>query len=54
MRRWALLFLLLALVAVPVGFGNLDPDLTRYARIVFFGAILMAVFALAAGRKRPV
>ena len=57
MRRWALVFLLVALVAAPVGFGAVDPDLTDYARVVFFGAVVVGVvgvFALAAGRKRPV
>ena len=54
MRRWALVFLLVAIVAAPVGFGGIDPDLTNYARAVFFGAVLVGVFALVAGRKRPV
>ncbi|QJX00293.1 DUF1328 domain-containing protein [Frigoriglobus tundricola] len=50
MRRWTLIFLLVALVAAPVGFGGLDPDLRSYARVVFFGAVLMAVCALIGGR----
>lgn len=54
MRRWALVFLLVALAAAPVGFGAIDPGLTDYGRVVFFGAFVVFVFALAAGRKRPV
>jgi len=50
MRRWTLVFLLVALVAAPVGFGGLDPGLRAYARVVFFAAVLMAACALAGGR----
>ena len=47
MRRLTLFFFVLALCALPIGFGALDPALGDYARVVFFGALVVAVGLLA-------
>lgn len=51
MRKLAPVFLIAALVAVPVGFGVLGPELVTYGRVLFVGATAAAVCCLAAGRR---
>lgn len=50
-RKLVPFFLLVALAAVPVGFGALGAELSDYGRVVFAGAVLAAVCGLAAGRR---
>ena len=51
MSRLTLFFFALALCAIPIGFGALDPPLKNYARVIFFGALVVAVGRLIGGDR---
>ena len=53
MLRWALIFLIIALVAGAFGFFRLEGTAMQIARILFFVFLVIFVISLIAGR-RPV
>jgi len=53
MLRWALLFLVIALVAALFGFTTLAGTAMAAARIVFFVFLVLFVVALLAGGRAP-
>jgi len=57
MLRWTLIFLVVALIAALLGFGNLAGDASEIARILFFVFLVLTVigllFNLMTGRKPP-
>jgi uncharacterized membrane protein YtjA (UPF0391 family) len=57
MLRWTLIFLVVALVAALLGFGNLAGDASEIARILFFIFLVLTLvgllFSLLTGRKPP-
>jgi uncharacterized membrane protein YtjA (UPF0391 family) len=57
MLRWTLIFLVIALIAALLGFGNLAGDASEIARILFFVFIVLTLvgllFSLLTGRKPP-
>jgi len=53
MLRWALLFLVIALVAALLGFTTLAGTAIAAARIVFFVFLVLFVVALLAGGRTP-
>jgi uncharacterized membrane protein YtjA (UPF0391 family) len=57
MLRWTLIFLVIALVAALLGFGNLAGDASEIARILFFIFLVFTliglVFNLISGGKPP-
>jgi len=53
MLRWALLFLVIALIAGMLGFGVIAGVSYDIARIVFFIFLVLFVVALVAGRRTP-
>jgi uncharacterized membrane protein YtjA (UPF0391 family) len=57
MLRWTLIFLVIALVAALLGFGNLAGEASDIARILFFIFIVLTLvgllFSLMTGRKPP-
>lgn len=58
MLRWALIFLIVALIAGAFGFGGIAAAATDIARILFFVFLLLFAVFLAAnalvGRRPPV
>lgn len=52
MLRWALMFLVVALVAAIFGFGGIASTATGIAQILFVVAIIMFVVSLFAGFMR--
>lgn len=50
--HWALLFLLVAIVAAIFGFGGLAGAATGIARILFWIAIIMAIVSVIANAMR--
>ncbi len=53
MLRWALIFLVVALVAAFFGFGSLEGTAMYIARVLFFVFIVLLIVSLIMGR-RPV
>jgi uncharacterized membrane protein YtjA (UPF0391 family) len=53
MLRWALIFLVIALVAGLFGFGGIYAAATDIARILFFLFIVLFLVALILGRRAP-
>ena len=50
MLRWALAFVILALIAGVLGFGGLAGDFAYFARILLFVFLVLFVVALIFGR----
>jgi uncharacterized membrane protein YtjA (UPF0391 family) len=57
MLRWTLIFLVIALIAALLGFGDLAGDASSIARILFFLFLVLTLigllFSLVTGRKPP-
>ena len=57
MLRWAIIFLVIALIAAALGFGNIAGDASYIARILFFifiGVFLVSlVLNLVNGKRLP-
>jgi uncharacterized membrane protein YtjA (UPF0391 family) len=53
MLRWAIAFLVIALVAAVFGFTGIAGAATGIAQILFFIFLVLFVIALIAGRSRP-
>jgi uncharacterized membrane protein YtjA (UPF0391 family) len=53
MLRWAIVFLIVAIVAAVFGFGGVAAAATDIARILFFVFLVLFVVALIFGRGRP-
>jgi uncharacterized membrane protein YtjA (UPF0391 family) len=53
MLRWALLFLIVALVAAGLGFGGIAGDAAYIARILFFLFLVLFLVSLVLGRTPP-
>jgi uncharacterized membrane protein YtjA (UPF0391 family) len=51
MLRWALLFLIVALVAGAFGFGGIAAAATDFARLLFVVFLALFVIALVVGRR---
>ncbi len=53
MLRWAILFLVIAIIAAIFGFGGVVAVATDAARILFFVFLVLFVVALILGRRPP-
>jgi uncharacterized membrane protein YtjA (UPF0391 family) len=53
MLRWAVVFLIIALIAGVFGFGGVYAAATDIARILFFVFLVLFVVSLVFGRGRP-
>ena len=57
MLRWTLIFLVIALIAALLGFGNLAGEASAIARVLFFLFLVLTLigllFSLLTGRKPP-
>jgi uncharacterized membrane protein YtjA (UPF0391 family) len=53
MLRWAVLFLIVAIVAAVFGFGGIAAAATDIARILFFVFVVLFIIALVMGYRRP-
>ncbi len=53
MLRWALLFLVVALVAAVFGFTNVTGTSLFAAKILFFVFLVMFIVSLVLGRRTP-
>jgi uncharacterized membrane protein YtjA (UPF0391 family) len=53
MFGWAILFLIIALIAAAFGFGGLAGTAIEIAKIIFFVALVLFVISLFAGFRRP-
>jgi uncharacterized membrane protein YtjA (UPF0391 family) len=53
MLRWALAFLILALIAGGLGFFGLQGTLMDFSRILFFVFLVLFVVSLIFGRRAP-
>ncbi len=51
MLRWALTFLIIALIAAVLGFGQLEGAAMYAAKIVFFVFLVLFVVSLITGRR---
>jgi uncharacterized membrane protein YtjA (UPF0391 family) len=54
MLRWAVVFLLIALVAGALGFFGLAGDAMWFARVLFFIFLVLFVVSLVMGRRPAV
>jgi uncharacterized membrane protein YtjA (UPF0391 family) len=52
MLRWAITFLIIALIAAIFGFGGIAEGATDIAQVLFFIFIVLFVISLIAGRFR--
>jgi uncharacterized membrane protein YtjA (UPF0391 family) len=53
MLRWALIFLVVALIAAVFGFGGIAADAAWIAKILFFVFIVLFVASLILGKQGP-
>ena len=53
MLRWAIGFLIVAIIAAIFGFGNIAEEATGIAKILFFVFIVLFVVSLVLGRRGP-
>ena len=53
MLRWALAFLLIALVAGALGFGGIEGTASDVSKILFLAFLIMAALSFFAGRRVP-
>lgn len=53
MLRWALVFLVVALIAGALGFTTLEGVSADTAKVIFLGFVIMFVVALITGRRAP-
>jgi uncharacterized membrane protein YtjA (UPF0391 family) len=53
MLRWAIVFLLIALVAGALGFFGLEGTAMTFARVLFFLFLVLFVVSLVMGRRGP-
>ncbi len=53
MLRWAVVFLIIAIIAAVFGFGNIAAAATDIARILFFVFLVLFVIMLIFGRRGP-
>jgi uncharacterized membrane protein YtjA (UPF0391 family) len=53
MLRYALIFLVIALIAAALGFGNIAGTASEIARVLFFVFLVCFVVALIFGRRPP-
>jgi uncharacterized membrane protein YtjA (UPF0391 family) len=53
MLRWAVVFLLVALVAAVFGFGNIAADSAWIAKILFFLFLVLFLVSLVLGGRTP-
>ncbi len=53
MLRWAVIFLIVALIAAIFGFGNIAADAAWIAKILFFLFLVLFVVSLVLGRRGP-
>jgi uncharacterized membrane protein YtjA (UPF0391 family) len=53
MLRWAVLFLIIALIAAVLGFGGIQGLAMQIARILFFLFLVLFVISLVMGRRGP-
>ncbi len=51
MIRWSITFLIIALVAAIFGFGGIAANAAYFAKILFFVALIFAVFSFLRGRR---
>jgi uncharacterized membrane protein YtjA (UPF0391 family) len=54
MLRWALVFLVVAIIAAVLGFGNIAGDAAYIAKILFFLFLIIFVVMLILGRRPAV
>jgi uncharacterized membrane protein YtjA (UPF0391 family) len=54
MLRWALVFLVVAIIAAVLGFGNIAGDAAYIAKILFFLFLVIFVVMLILGRRPAV
>ena len=54
MLRWALIFLIVALIASAFGMWNLEGTAVYIAQVLFVVFLVMLVISLIAGRRGPV
>ena len=53
MLRWAIMFLIVALVAGAFGFGGISADAAWIAKILFFVFLVLFVVSFVLGRRGP-
>jgi uncharacterized membrane protein YtjA (UPF0391 family) len=53
MFYWAIVFLIIAIIAALFGFGGIAASAAGAAKIVFFVAIILAVISFLSGRRTP-
>jgi uncharacterized membrane protein YtjA (UPF0391 family) len=51
MLRWALIFLVIAIIAAILGFGGLAGDLAWIAKVLLFVFLILFVVSLVMGRR---
>jgi uncharacterized membrane protein YtjA (UPF0391 family) len=51
MLRWALIFLVVAIIAAVFGFGGIAGEATWIARVLFFVFLIVFVISLITGRR---
>jgi uncharacterized membrane protein YtjA (UPF0391 family) len=53
MLRWALLFLIVALISAAFGFGGVEGVAMQIAKVLFFLFLILFVVSLIMGRRGP-
>lgn len=54
MLRWAVIFLIMAIIAAVFGFGGIAAEAEWIAKVLFVVFIVLFVISLVTGRKGPV
>jgi len=53
MLRWALIFLVVAILAAVLGFGGIAADAAWFARVLFYIFLVLFVVTLVLNKKGP-
>jgi uncharacterized membrane protein YtjA (UPF0391 family) len=53
MLRWAVIFLIVAIVAAVFGFGGISAEAESIAKILFFIFLILFVVSFILGRRAP-
>jgi len=54
MLRWAIIFLVIAIIAAIFGFGDIAAGATEIAKFIFFIFIVLFLISLIFGRRRRI
>jgi uncharacterized membrane protein YtjA (UPF0391 family) len=53
MLRWAIVFLIISIIAGVMGFGGIEGQAAWIAKVLLFVFLILALISFAQGRRKP-